>query len=54
VTIFPDDCLTKEDMVLAILEGRTMVEGKGRGKKETLRYGSKSITQWLGRGMRRL
>lgn len=54
VTIFPDDCLTKEDMVHAILEGRTSVEGKGRGRKETLRYGSRSITQWIGRGMRRL
>ncbi|MEM0448656.1 MAG: CehA/McbA family metallohydrolase [Methanomassiliicoccales archaeon] len=54
VTIFPDDCLTREEMIQAILEGRTSVEGRGRSKKETLRYGSVSISKWIGRGMRRL
>jgi len=54
LTIFPDDCHTVEDLIKAIMEDRTYVEGRGRGRKETIRYGSKSISQWLGRGMRRL
>lgn len=54
LTIFPDDCYTAEDLIKAIMEDRTYVEGRGRGRKETIRYGSKSISQWLDRGMRRL
>jgi predicted metal-dependent phosphoesterase TrpH len=54
LTIFPDDCRTVDDLIKAILEGRTHVEGAGRGTRETLRYGSRSIAQWIGRGMRRL
>jgi predicted metal-dependent phosphoesterase TrpH len=54
LTIFPDDCLTVEDLIKAILDGRTHVEGTGRGTRETLRYGSRSISQWIGRGMKRL
>jgi predicted metal-dependent phosphoesterase TrpH len=54
LTIFPDDCHTAEDLIKAILDGRTHVEGAGRGRRETLRYGSRSISQWLGRGMKRL
>jgi predicted metal-dependent phosphoesterase TrpH len=54
LTIFPDDCRTVDDLIKAILDGRTHVEGAGRGTRETLRYGSRSIAQWIGRGMRRL
>lgn len=54
LTIFPDDCHTVEDLIKAILDGRTYVEGVGRGTRETFRYGSRSISQWLGRGMKRL
>ncbi len=54
LTIFPDDCHNVEDLIEAILDGRTHVEGTGRGRGETLRYGSKSISQWVGRGMKRL
>lgn len=54
LTIFPDDCHTIEELMKAILDGRTHVEGAGRGTRETFRYGSRSISQWLGRGMKRL
>jgi predicted metal-dependent phosphoesterase TrpH len=54
LTIFPDDCNTIEELMKAILDGRTHVEGAGRGTRETFRYGSRSISQWLGRGMKRL
>lgn len=54
LTIFPEDCHTIEDLIKAILDGRTHVEGGGRGTRETLRYGSRSISQWFGRGMKRL
>ena len=54
LTIFPDDCHTIEELMKAILDGRTHVEGAGRGTGETFRYGSRSISQWLGRGMKRL
>lgn len=54
LTIFPDDCHTVDDLIKAILDGRTHVEGEGRGAKETWRYGSRSIRQWIGRGMKRI
>ena len=54
LTVFPDDCTTVEDLIRAILDGRTHVEGAGRDAKETWRYGSKSIWRWIGRGMKRI
>lgn len=54
LTIFPDDCSTADDLVKAILSKNVAVEGKGRNRRETLRYGSKSILKWMSRGMKRL
>jgi predicted metal-dependent phosphoesterase TrpH len=54
LTIFPEDCHSLEDLIKAILDGRTHIQGAGRNRRETFRYGSRSISQWFGRGMKRL
>jgi len=53
-TVFFDDVTSAEEMVKAIMSKQVMVEGTGRNRKETLRYGSKSIAKWMSRGMKRL
>lgn len=53
-TLFPDGCETADDLVESILKGRTVVEGDGRPLGGSFSYGMKCITEWLGRGMRRL
>ena len=54
LTIFADDCVSASDLVKAILAKQVEIQGKGRSKKETLSYGSKSIAKWMSRGMKRL
>jgi predicted metal-dependent phosphoesterase TrpH len=53
-TIFPDSVTSAEGMIKAIMSKDVLVEGTGRSKKETLRYGGKSIAKWMSRGMKRL
>lgn len=53
-TLFPDGCETPDDLVESILKGRTGIDGEGRPLGDSFSYGKKCITEWLGRGMRRL
>ncbi|HSV42750.1 MAG TPA: PHP domain-containing protein [Methanomassiliicoccales archaeon] len=53
-TIVPDECRTAKDIVAAILMNMSDVDGNHRGKTKTVKYVTKSVTQWLGRGMRRM
>ena len=53
-TIFSDDIRTWEDAVKAIMNKETDVDGGSRGFGETLKYTWKSITQWAGRGFKRM
>lgn len=53
-TIFRDDITSADEMIKAILAKDVMVEGTGRSRKETIRYGSKSVAKWMSRGMKRL
>jgi predicted metal-dependent phosphoesterase TrpH len=53
-TVFPDDCDTAEKAIKAILEGRTTVDGMNRGASRTIHYVSKSVSEWIGRGMKRM
>ncbi len=54
VTVFPDSVQSREDMIRAIVGNQVLVEGSGRGTKETFSYGGRSIGRWMRRGMRRL
>jgi len=49
----PDDITTWQEAVRAIGEGKAKPFSKSRGFLRTLRYGIKSIGQWIGRGFRR-
>ena len=53
-TIFDDSVRTWEDAVNAIMNRETDVGGNSRGFGETLKYTWKSITQWMGRGFRKM
>lgn len=53
-TILPDDCRTEADVIAAIRSSKAKAEGTSRTAVGTLRYGSKTIGQWIGRGMRRM
>jgi len=53
-TIFPDDVRTKEDVIASILRHETEVDGSSRSASSTLRYGTKSIGEWIGRGFRKM
>lgn len=53
-TIFPDDCGNVGELMKAILDHRTKVEGKNRSPSQTLHYVTKSVSEWIGRGMHRM
>ncbi len=50
----PEGISTWQEAVAAIMEGRAVPDSAFRHPMETLRYGVKSITQWIGRGFRRM
>jgi len=52
--VFPDDLLTKEDVIASIMRHETEVAGNNRSAASTLRYGTKAITEWIGRGFKRM
>lgn len=53
-TILPDDCEDADDVIRAIKEGRTSVGGISRDLSGTLQYVMKAVTEWAGRGFRRM
>jgi len=53
-TIFPDGLSTKDEIIASILRHETEVDGKSRSASSTLKYGTKSITEWIGRGFKRM
>ncbi|MCQ2078863.1 MAG: PHP domain-containing protein [archaeon] len=50
----PDGLKTWQDVVQAVMEGKGVPHSKSRGFLRTLRYGIKSIGQWMFRGFRRM
>lgn len=46
--------LRVDDVLQWIAQGRTTAEGNGRGAAGTVRYVSKSVSEWFLRGMRRI
>jgi len=53
-TVFPDECISAEDLVRSIIDGRTSVAGRGRRIGDSLKYATKCVAEWIGRGMRRI
>jgi len=53
-TEIPDNVSNWEDVIKEILAGNVTVGGKHRTRKDTVKYGYKSITEWIGRGFRKM
>jgi predicted metal-dependent phosphoesterase TrpH len=53
-TVFPNDCTDVDSVMKALLSGKATIEGTDRDGPATLRYGKKAITEWVGRGMKRI
>jgi len=51
---FSDDITNWEDAVKAVLASEVKINGKHRTRADTLRYGFKSITEWMGRGFKKM
>ncbi|MCL2890752.1 MAG: PHP domain-containing protein [Methanomassiliicoccaceae archaeon] len=51
---FSDDVTTWEDVIKEIVRDGNNVDGKHRSGADTVRYGFKSITEWIGRGFRKM
>ncbi|MCE5296888.1 MAG: PHP domain-containing protein [Euryarchaeota archaeon] len=53
-TEVPDGCDAADKVIKAIMEGRSGTDGSSRTVGHTLQYVSKSVSQWVGRGMKRM
>lgn len=53
-TELPDSVSCWEDVIKEILAGNVKVGGKHRTRSDTMRYGYKSITEWIGRGFKKM
>jgi len=52
--ILPDGLGTWEEVLAAVMDGKAVPRSESRRFGETLRYGAKSIGQWIMRGFRRM
>ena len=53
-TVFPDSCTDADGVMKALLAGMSTTSGTDRNGMATLRYGKKAISEWIGRGMKRM
>jgi len=53
-TVFPEECLSPNDLVDMIVGRRTEAGGNGRPFLSSVGYAAKCIGAWMGRGMKRL
>ncbi len=53
-TVFTVPVESADDVIDAILRGETDGAGKDRGALDTLKYTAKSVSEWLGRGMKKM
>lgn len=54
ITQLEGEGLREDDVLEAIVHGRTAATGVDRGVSSTLRYTVKCVGEWMGRGMRRM
>ncbi len=50
----PDTVTTWQEALAAVMEGKAEVSSTNRHFKSTLKYGTKSITQWMMRGFKKM
>ena len=50
----PDGITTWQEALQAIMDGKGVAKSRSRRFSETLRYGFKSITQWMSRGFKKM
>jgi predicted metal-dependent phosphoesterase TrpH len=53
-TEFSDDITDAEGIIKAILDSNVKLGGEHRTRANTLKYGYKSITEWIGRGFKKM
>lgn len=53
-SILPSDCQNADDVIDAIKQGKVSVAGGSRTAMGTLRYVYKAVSEWIGRGFRRM
>ena len=53
-TVFPDECSDVDGVMKALLTGKATPEGTDRTGPGTIKYGKKAISEWIGRGMKRM
>ncbi|MCL2786269.1 MAG: PHP domain-containing protein [Methanomassiliicoccaceae archaeon] len=53
-TELPDGVSDWEGVIKEILAGNVKVAGRHRARTDTVKYGYKSITEWIGRGFRKM
>jgi len=53
-TVFPEGTDTVDKAIQAILDHQTKVGGGSRTRTHTVHYVTKSVSEWLRRGMRRM
>ena len=51
---FSDEITDWESVIKAVMNANANTGGKHRNRADTLRYGYKSITEWIGRGFRKM
>jgi predicted metal-dependent phosphoesterase TrpH len=54
VTIVADDCIDADGVLKCVLEHRSSVEGKSRGRRQSIGYATKVVGGWTRRGFRRI
>lgn len=52
--VLPDDLTTWQEVVACMMKGGLVCESASRHKVASLKYGYKSITQWMGRGFKKM
>ncbi|MCL1811186.1 MAG: CehA/McbA family metallohydrolase [Methanomassiliicoccaceae archaeon] len=50
----PDDISTWQDALNAVMEGKAKPSSKNRGVGSTVKYGTKSIVEWIFRGFKKM
>ncbi len=53
-SILPSDCRDADDVINAIKQGKVSTAGGSRTAMGTLRYVYKAVSEWIGRGFRRM
>jgi predicted metal-dependent phosphoesterase TrpH len=54
VTIVPADCSDVDELLKSIRDHQTTVEGKSRGRKQSIAYATKVVGNWAGRGFKKI